>query len=40
MFPFKEVELLKFQTFGLIKKDNKNSSWSEEEDKILKQIIL
>ena len=32
--------MIKFQIYGLIKKDNKNSSWKEEEDSILSQIVM
>lgn len=28
MFPLKELELIKFQINSLVKKDNKNSSWT------------
>ena len=31
--------MLKFQTFSLIKKNNKSGSWSEEEDHILTKIV-
>lgn len=28
MFPLKDIDLIKFQINSLIKKDNKNSSWT------------
>lgn len=30
MFPLKEIELIKFQIYSLVKKDNKNCGWKTE----------
>ena len=40
IFPGKDLNLLKFQTFSLIKKNNKVSGWTKEEDEILAKVVL
>jgi hypothetical protein len=39
MFPQKELQLIKFQIYSLVKKNNKNCGWQTEEDHLLKSIV-
>lgn len=39
MFPLKEIELIKFQVYSLLKKDSKNCKWSPDEDNLLRTIV-
>lgn len=39
MFPLKELTLIKFQIYSLIKKDNKNSGWKQEENELLAKLV-
>ena len=36
IFPGKDLGLIKFQSFSLIKKSSRNEAWSEQEDEILR----
>lgn len=33
------MDLIKFQVYSLVKKDNKNCRWSAEEDELLKKLV-
>jgi hypothetical protein len=39
MFPQKDLELVKFQIYSLIKKNNKNCGWDPEEDALLNSLV-
>lgn len=39
MFPLKELDLVKFQIYSLIKKDSKICKWKDEEDNLLKSLV-
>lgn len=39
MFPKKDLNLIKFQIYSLVKRDNKSSGWDVEEEKLLEKLV-
>jgi hypothetical protein len=39
MFPQKQLDLVKFQVYSLVKKNNRNCDWENQEDALLKLLV-